>query len=326
MEEQDKLVEKLIEFGYPKEICLKVVKKSGAKTVDEALNWIEETEENENYDNEPLNDSTTVDRLADSFNDKEDTREKEGEKEGGNNNTSSGDRKGGAGGGNPNCEGKSKLTPEEAQKKALELQKKIREKKLLKEKEEEIQKEKNRIAMAKEMQKRREQIEEFERKAYLESLEKEKNERKKEKEKQLELLRKEYEAKFGIAYKMENEKKKNIEDLTENEKREEIAILLNSLKNKHKENKKELIASLAVLKTYFVNIKENILEKKFQKIKKENKVFLEKIRIHEEMLKVFLLVGFEDTGDFYVIKNYPNTYLLASAIKFIDLIVKTLNS
>ncbi|ETW18732.1 hypothetical protein C923_02669 [Plasmodium falciparum UGT5.1] len=223
------------------------------------------------------------------------------------------------------CEKMSKLSPEEAQKKALELQKKIREKKLLKEKEEELEKEKKRIAMTKEMQKRKEQLEEYERKKYIESLEREKNEHKKEKEKQLELLKREYEAKFGIEYKIGNEKKK-LQDLTENEKRDEIAILFNNLKKNYKDTKKqELLASLNILRTYFSNIYDNILEKKYQKIKKENKIFVEKIKIFEEMLHIFLLVGFEDTGDFYVIKNYPNTYLLSSAIKYIDLIKKTLS-
>ncbi|KJP86798.1 hypothetical protein AK88_03612 [Plasmodium fragile] len=302
MEEENKLVEKMIEFGYSKEISLRVIKKSRAKTIDEVLNWIEQSEQNGGE-----GDAGTPDEHS---NDKD-----EGQNPSHTTTTSAN-----------NGEGKSKLTPEEAQKKAIELQKKIREKKMMKEKEEEIQKEKNRISMAKEVQKRREQMEEFERKKYLENLEKEKNEHKKEKEKQLELLRKEYEAKFGIAYQAQSEKKKSINDLTENEKREEIAILLNRLKNKHKDKKKELLSSLAILKTYFVNIKDNILEKKFQKIKKENKVFLEKIKVYEEMLQVFLLVGFEDTGDFYEIKNFPHTYLIASAIKFIDLIMKTLSS
>ncbi|EUD64659.1 hypothetical protein C922_04915 [Plasmodium inui San Antonio 1] len=305
----------MIEFGYSKEMSLRVIKKSRAKTIDEVLNWIEQSEQNGGDgdgagDADDWNDGNDVDAAA--------PAERLSDKDGGKNPTdtsSSAD----------NGEGKSKMTPEEAQKKAMELQKKIREKKMLKEKEEEIQREKNRISMAKEMQKRREQIEEFERKKYLQHLEKEKNEHKKEKEKQLELLKKEYEAKFGIAYQVQSEKK-SIQDLTENEKREEIAILLNTLKNKHKDKKKELLSSLAILKTYFSNIKDNILEKKFQKIKKENKVFLEKIKVYEEMLQVFLLVGFEDTGDFYAIKNFPNTYLLASAIKFIDLIMKTLNS
>ncbi|GAB65887.1 hypothetical protein PCYB_073890 [Plasmodium cynomolgi strain B] len=300
-----RLVEKMIEFGYSKEISVRVIKKSGAKTIDEVLNWIEQSEQN-GGDGE--GDSGDAASPSERLNDKD----------GGKNpsHTTTTAEKG---------EVKAKMTPEEAQKKALELQKKIREKKMIKEKEEEIQKEKNRISMAKEMQKRREQMEEFERKKYIQDLEKEKNEHKKEKEKQLELLRKEYEAKFGIAYQVQSEKK-SIKDLTENEKREEIAILLNNLKNKHKDNKKELLSSLAILKTYFANIKDNILEKKFQKIKKENKVFLEKIQVYEEMLQVFLLVGFEDTGDFYAIKNFPNTYLIASAIKFIDLIMKTLSS
>ncbi|CAG9480740.1 conserved Plasmodium protein, unknown function [Plasmodium vivax] len=312
MEEESKLVEKMIEFGYSKEISLRVIKRSRAKTIDEVLNWIEQSEQNggDGYDADDADDADGGDGAspAERLNDQDGVTYTT--------HTTSATQNG---------EGKSKMTPEEAQKKAMELQKKIREKKMMKEKEEEIQKEKNRISMAKEMQKRREQIEEFERKKYIEHLEKEKHEHKKEKEKQLELLRKEYEAKFGIAYQVQSEKK-SIKDLTENEKREEIAILLNSLKNKHKDNKKELLSSLAILKTYFANIKDNILEKKFQKIKKENKVFLEKIKVYEEMLQVFLLVGFEDTGDFYAIKNFPNTYLIASAIKFIDLIMKTLSS
>ncbi|ANQ07420.1 Uncharacterized protein PCOAH_00015890 [Plasmodium coatneyi] len=312
MEEENKLVEKMIEFGYPKEISLRVIKKSRAKTIDEVLNWIEQSEQNGGDGGaatppEYLNDEyggknpphTTIRTTTTTTATTATTTLDKGE-------------------------GKPKMTPEEAQRKALELQKKIREKKMMKEKEEEIQKEKNRIAMAKEMQRRKEQMEEFERKKYLQNLEKEKNEHKKEKEKQLELLRKEYEAKFGIAYQAQSEKK-SIKDLTENEKREEIAILLNSLKNKHKDKKNELLSSLTILKTYFCNIRDNILEKKFQKIKKQNKVFLEKIKVYEEMLQVFLLVGFEDTGDFYEIKSFPNTYLIASAIKFIDLIMKNLN-
>ncbi|SPJ10367.1 conserved Plasmodium protein, unknown function [Plasmodium sp. DRC-Itaito] len=310
MDEENKLVEQLVEMGYSKEISQKVIQKSGAKTIEDAISWIELLDENENMTDEELKDvNTKEEEKGDNLKNKEKIKSENDMDE---NNSIS-------------CEKISKLSPEEAQKKALELQKKIREKKLLKEKEEELEKEKKRIAMTKEMQKRKEQLEEYERKKYIESLEREKNEHKKEKEKQLELLKREYEAKFGIEYKIGNEKKK-LEDLTENEKRDEIAILFNNLKKNYKDTKKqELLASLNILRTYFSNIYDNILEKKYQKIKKENKIFVEKIKVFEEMLHIFLLVGFEDTGDFYVIKNYPNTYLLSSAIKYIDLIRKTLS-
>ncbi|SOV76593.1 conserved Plasmodium protein, unknown function [Plasmodium sp. gorilla clade G3] len=310
MDEENKLVEQLVEMGYSKEISQKVIQKSGAKTIEDAISWIELLDENENISDEELKDvNTKEEEIGDNLKNKEKIKSENDMDE---NNIIS-------------CEKINKLSPEEAQKKALELQKKIREKKLLKEKEEELEKEKKRIAMTKEMQKRKEQLEEYERKKYIESLEREKNEHKKEKEKQLELLKREYEAKFGIEYKIGNEKKK-LQDLTENEKRDEIAILFNNLKKNYKDTKKqELLASLNILRTYFSNIYDNILEKKYQKIKKENKIFVEKIKIFEEMLHIFLLVGFEDTGDFYVIKNYPNTYLLSSAIKYIDLIKKTLS-
>ncbi|KYO00292.1 hypothetical protein PGSY75_0931400 [Plasmodium gaboni] len=310
MDDENKLVEQLVEMGYSKLISQKVIQKSGAKTIEDAISWIELLDENENMSDEELKDvNTKEEEKTDNLKNKEKIKLENDMDE--NNIISS--------------EKTSKLSPEEAQKKALELQKKIREKKLLKEKEEELEKEKKRIAMAKEMQKRKEQLEEYERKKYIESLEREKNEHKKEKEKQLELLKREYEAKFGIEYKIGNEKKK-LQDLTENEKRDEIAILFNNLKKNYKDTKKqELLASLNILRTYFSNIYDNILEKKYQKIKKENKIFVEKIKVFEEMLHIFLLVGFEDTGDFYVIKNYPNTYLLSSAIKYIDLIKKTLS-
>ncbi|SOV14487.1 conserved Plasmodium protein, unknown function [Plasmodium sp. gorilla clade G2] len=310
MDDENKLVEQLVEMGYSKLISQKVIQKSGAKTIEDAISWIELLDENENMSDEELKDvNTKEEEKTDNLKNKEKIKLENDMDE--NNIISS--------------EKTSKLSPEEAQKKALELQKKIREKKLLKEKEEELEKEKKRIAMAKEMQKRKEQLEEYEIKKYIESLEREKNEHKKEKEKQLELLKREYEAKFGIEYKIGNEKKK-LQDLTENEKRDEIAILFNNLKKNYKDTKKqELLASLNILRTYFSNIYDNILEKKYQKIKKENKIFVEKIKVFEEMLHIFLLVGFEDTGDFYVIKNYPNTYLLSSAIKYIDLIKKTLS-
>ncbi|VWU50402.1 conserved protein, unknown function [Hepatocystis sp. ex Piliocolobus tephrosceles] len=323
MDEQHKLINQLIEFGYSEEISKRAIKQGGAKTIDDALNWIEKEEANElsTRHNEKLN--------------------KQNIQTSNTNDSNTNDNKVINGEGNDFCNkslnpstsfdaennliNNKKLTPEEAQQKAIELQKKIREKKLLKEKEEEIQKEKNRLAMAKDIQKRNEQLQEFERKKYLKQLEKEKEEHKKEREKQIELLKLEYKAKFGIDYLPESEKKKNIEDLSENERREEIAILFNTLKNKYKNKKNELISSLNVLKTYFSNIKNNILEKKFQKIKKENKTFIEKIKIYDEMVNIFLLVGFEDTGDFYVIKKYPNTYLLGAAIKFIDLTIKNLS-
>lgn len=306
MEENNKIIDQLIELGYSKEISMRVIKMSEAKTVDEALSWIELIEENPDVVNSKIN----TDNKGENGNSTESISENVAVDK----NIES------------SKEQKPKLTPEEAQKKAIELQKKIREKKLQKEKEEEIEKEKKRIAMTKEIQKRKEQLEEYERKKYIENLERERNEYKKEKQKQLELLKREYEAKFSMTYNPDSQKKKSIEDLGENQKRDEIAILFNNLKNKHKNNKTELISSLNILRKYFSNIKDNILEKKFQKIKKENKVFIEKIKIYEEMITIFLLVGFEDTGEFYVIKNYPNTYLLSSAIKFIDLVIKNLNS
>lgn len=302
MEVKEKIIEEMISFGFSKEVAEKALTESKGTTLDEVLEWIEEKgdvdalkEIGEKYKNVEVKSEekkkATDETIEDnSENLKEHTKKRE-------------------------------LTAEEVEEKALNLQKKIRERNIQKEKEEEIERERKRMLTMKEMQERRRQLEEHEKQMLIESRIREKNEHAKERERQFEKFKQEYKERFGIEYVAET-KKKTIDELSENEKREEIAIFLNSLKTKYKHKKKEVIAALNILKTYFTNIKNNILEKKFQTIKKENKVFSEKIKIYDEMLQVMLLVGFIDSGECYTIKGVPNTYLLSSAMRFIDLVIR----
>lgn len=305
MMEKEKVIEEMISFGFSKEAAEKAVKESGGTTVDDVLDWIE-----------TIGSPEILNELSMRYGSKE---IKVDNNTGADSSISVKENDTGA----KEAADKNELTPEEVQAKVLALQKKIRQRKMEKEKEEEIEREKKRMLTMKEMQERRRQLEEQEKHMLIEARIREKNEHAKEKERQLEKFKLEYKERFGVEYK-EEVKKRTIDQLSENEKREEIGILINSLKNKHKDKKKELAASLNILKTYFANIKNNILEKKYQNIKKENKVFSEKIKIYDEMLQVMLLVGFVDSGDHFTLKGVPNTYLLSSAMRFIDLALRNL--
>ncbi|KNG78839.1 hypothetical protein PFMG_04956, partial [Plasmodium falciparum IGH-CR14] len=108
MDEENKLVEQLVEMGYSKEISQKVIQKSGAKTIEDAISWIELLDETENMTDEELKDVNTKDEeKGDSFKNKEKLKSENDMDE--NNITS--------------CEKMSKLSPEEAQTKKLRITK-----------------------------------------------------------------------------------------------------------------------------------------------------------------------------------------------------------
>lgn len=306
MADKEKVIEEMISFGFSKEAAEKALKDSGGTTVDDVLEWIETTGSPETlnelsmrYGSKEIEVDNGTGAASGNFSKENDTDANKGAT-------------------------KKELTPDEIQEKVLALQKKIRQRKMQKEKEEAIEREKKRILTMKELQERKRQMEEQEKQMLIEARIREKYEHAKEKERQLEKFKLEYKERFGVEYK-EEIKKKTIDQLSENEKREEIGILINSLKNKYKDKKKELVTSLNILKTYFTNIKNNILEKKYQSIRKENKVFSEKINIYDEMLQVMLLVGFVDSGEHYTLKGVPNTYLLSNAVRFIDLAIRNLD-
>lgn len=230
--EKEKIIEEMITFGFSKEAAEKAVQKSGGKTIDDVLDWIETTKSTE-----------ILNELSVRYGSKEIKADNnKGEDSGKSvteNNSSA-----------IETANQKELTPEEVQSKMLALQKKIRQRKLQKEKEEEIERERKRMLTMKEMQERRRQLEEQEKHLFVEARKREKDEHAKEKERQLEKFKQEYKERFGVEYK-EEKKKKTIDQLSENEKREEIGILLNSLKNKYKDKKKRTCCIFEHFKNLF---------------------------------------------------------------------------
>lgn len=311
MTEREKILKELISFGFTEDSAEKALTESKGNSADDVLEWIEEQGDPLMFEEivgkrvlcsqgEIKNNRETTSNNEEKYVDlaKDDSHH-----------TLVGD-----------ASSKKELTPEEIQQKVMELKRKIQERNKEKEKDE-IEKERKRLSAMKELQEKRRLLEEQEKKMFIESTIREKIEHAKEKERQLQKFKMEYKERFGIEYK-ETKKPKKIEELSENEKREEIGFLINKIRTTYKDKKKDVIASLNILKTYFMNIKNNIIEKKYQTIKKENKIFSEKIKIYEDMVQVMLFVGFVDSGDVYTIKGVPNTYLLSNAVRFIDLAIR----
>merc|ERR1719387_1029122 len=79
------------------------------------------------------------------------------------------------------------------------------------------------------------------------------------------------------------------------ENKQKVAHYVNALKKNHaSSNPAGLKTCLNTLKVYTGNAKNNPLEEKFKKIKKENKAFQERVAPFPEALELLDVMGFKD--------------------------------
>ncbi|CDJ34825.1 UBA/TS-N domain-containing protein, putative [Eimeria mitis] len=251
--------------------------RGGPVTVEAALAWIEEHEEDSDLD-QPL----TAEELA-SY---------KGPK-------------------------KTPLTEEEAQRLAYELQKKLREERQKREKQEAIEKERLRLQQSRAMLEQQAKLEEETRKRALEQLQREKEEAKKERERQRELLRQDYRDRFGCEMPEDPSQADPEERLAKMSGKEKVAYYSNALfKRYKKEDPQKLLVCLNTLRLYVNNAKEHPTDPK-----KENAAFKARVLVCDGSVELLDACGFKDQGDALAIQGQPDGFILAQAIKFLDLLI-----
>ncbi|OEH79365.1 uba ts-n domain-containing protein [Cyclospora cayetanensis] len=268
--------------------------KDGSATLEAALAWLEEHEDDSGID-EPL----TVEELA---------ARKSAEK--------------------------TPLTEEEAQRRAYELQKKLREERVKREKQEAIEKERLRMQQSKALLEQQARLEEETRKRAILQLQKEKEEAKKERERQRELLRQDYRDRFGCEMPEDTSPADAEDRIAKMSAKEKVAFYSNALlKNYRKEDPQKLLVCLTTLRVYAINAKDNPTEPKYHRIrqglcspqpcascfsgeesnKKENAAFKSRVLPCEGVLQLLDACGFKDQGDALVIEGQPDGFVLAQA-------------
>ncbi|CBZ50075.1 hypothetical protein NCLIV_005510 [Neospora caninum Liverpool] len=197
------------------------------------------------------------------------------------------------------------LTEEEAQRRAYELQKKLREDRLEREKREAIEREKLRLAQTKAMLEQNAKLEEEQRKRQLAQLQKEK-----------EMPEEDDSTEEGAAARLKKMSGK-----------EKVAYWCNRLMKKYKKDQKEALrVCFTTVRVYCANAKDHPLEEKFLKIRKENNAFKSRVLPFEGALDLLDVCGFKDTGDFLVINGQPDGFVLGQALKFIDVLLEQLKN
>ncbi|SJK86022.1 conserved Plasmodium protein, unknown function [Babesia microti strain RI] len=212
------------------------------------------------------------------------------------------------------------LTPEEAQLKALELQKKLRNERERCEKRNELERERNRMAMGQAIQQQRELFAEQERKRQIEETCKMKMEWEKEKQIQLDLLKKEYKEKFGTDY---IEEEDVAEELSDNKRRQKLASICGRITVKYKDSKDVLCLCIKILKLYLSNIIKFPLEQRYKTIKKSNATFSNKvIGPIPEIAELLVYCGFKETDTEFRVEGQAKIYVMSCAITYLDIILK----
>ncbi|KAH8739890.1 hypothetical protein FG386_001707 [Cryptosporidium ryanae] len=216
----------------------------------------------------------------------------------------------------------TKLTDEEILIKVQELQKKAREIRMNKEKEEEIEKEKRRIASTKQLLEAQRKMEESERKRNIEMIAKEKDFHEKERQRQLNLLKMEWEERFGCPY--PEEQKKEVPKSS----KEKVGYYCNKMSNMYKSKDIQGITKcFSLLKTYISNVLNNPYEEKYRKIRLSNPTFESKVLKYEGSLELLMSCGFvkNDNGEFLIIPSEkgPDSFACSQAIKFLNLLIST---
>ena len=209
---------------------------------------------------------------------------------------------------------RSNLSSEEAQRLARELQTKLRTDRLQKEKELELQRERDRIKSSKEMTEAKRKFDDQERKRAIEDQLREKKKVQNELKEAQDALRREKEEKFG--------KKSQEAEKTPNER---IRAALNAVKALYPEFRNPGVARTAftTLRVYTNNIVSNPEEAKFRSIKQDNKAFQERVSKVTGGLNYLRAVGFADENGFYVFRS-PDLSVLQLGLEVLDEFITSL--
>lgn len=222
---------------------------------------------------------------------------------------------------------KSPLSEEEAQRLAYELQKRLREERLKREKQEAIEKERLRLQQSKAMLEQNAKLEEEARKRAIAKLQREKEEAKKERERQRELLRQDYRDRFGCEMPDDMAQADPDERVAKMSGKEKVAFFSNAIFKRYKKDEAEkLLVCLATLRVYIVNAKDNPTEPKYHRIRKENPAFKARVLPCEGSLELLDACGFKNQGDVLAIEGQPDGFVLAQAVKFLDVLIGQLKS
>jgi len=216
----------------------------------------------------------------------------------------------------------SDMTEEEKMEKAAALQKKLRDKIRAREAEDAKEKEKARRDIARGALEAKDKIEEAERRRQLMIREREKN----------------------IDHAWHDElRAKQIDDYRERfgedppadyfvTKKDDIkSKMTESIMSLQREliytNPEGLKACFTMLLAYMKNLEKDPLNDKFRKIRMNNKHFKEKVEPYNQAIEILNYIGFEQKvvgEENYLIVNEMPRYTLASAIKYVDLLLKRL--
>ena len=215
--------------------------------------------------------------------------------------------------------GKPKLSREEAQLAALELQRKFREERLVREAQEARDKEKERILQTKSMLENQALMEEQKRKRDFLDRERLKREEEAHKAELAEKLRLDFIERFGY------EPPKSAAQAEPTKPKDKILALLNKIKKEYP----AAVAKdcLSTLRMYLNNIASDSSEVKFHKIKMSNKFFTEKISPVIPAIDLLAVCGFVagENSEFLEIKTVvADGFLCRQAVQYIDVILGSL--
>lgn len=268
------LLKELEAMGFPVARATRALYYSGNASVEAAVNWVVEHENDPDIDEMPMVPVS-----------------------------------GGGGGGEAS---KSSLTPEEIKLKAQELRERARKKKEEEEKRMEREREKERIRIGKELLEAKRIEEENERKRILALRKAEKEEEKRAREKirqKLEEDKAERRRRLGLppedpaATKSSApvvEEKKSMLPIRPATKVEQMRECLRSLKQNHKDDDAKVKRAFQTLLTYIGNVAKNPNEEKFRKIRLSNQTFQDRVGALKGGLEFLELCGFEkiEGGEF----------------------------
>eukprot|EP00921_Rhytidocystis_pertsovi_P011893 GHVQ01019261.1.p1 GENE.GHVQ01019261.1~~GHVQ01019261.1.p1 ORF type:complete len:340 (-),score=50.74 GHVQ01019261.1:1060-2079(-) len=226
-----------------------------------------------------------------------------------------------------------KLSKEEAMAKARELQNRLRDERLQREKKEAIERERQRIESSKLALEQQRKLEEEERKRHIGQLQKEKKAHQIEKERQRELLKLEWEERFGVPYDESATSgssamtvEQEAASMSKKSAKDQIIHWCSRLKKIYKDSDKEgVVRCLGTIKTYATNVLNNPSETKYLKIKKENSAFKTRIVAYEGAVELLQAAGFtDDGGEYYAISGIPDLFVLSQLVKYCDVIMRQL--
>jgi len=214
---------------------------------------------------------------------------------------------------------KPKLSPEEAEKRALELQQRLKRERDEREKQEEKDKEKARIVSQKQMQETQALLEEEQLKRDRQERDRLRREHEAHSAQLKEQLRLDYIERFGCEPPAEEQQEK--EDITKKSAKDQMLYWMNQLRKNHKDDPR-MKRVFETLKIYAGNAQKDSTNPKFLQVKKENKAFQERVAWCPEAIEIIQCLGFKDTPEFYQIQgSCCDGWLMGEAVKFLDLTI-----